>query len=87
MPHPAARKAVPQLIALKAVPQLIALVEAGRKFKAFVHAYLTQHGVALDDLENEHSKAGCRIGRLPVQVRPRVETAQSGCAPGRVSAL
>ena len=46
--------------------QLIRKLEAERdklqKFKDFVHAYLTQHGVPEDDTTNEHSKAGCRIG-------------------------
>jgi hypothetical protein len=37
-------------------------LEAAEKFKAFVHAYLDQHGVPADDPDNEHSKQGCRIG-------------------------
>ena len=46
--------------------ELVRKLEAERdklqKFKDFVHAYLTQHGVPEDDATNEHSKEGCRIG-------------------------
>jgi hypothetical protein len=43
----------------KAVEEHAAKAE---RFKAFVHDYLTQHGVPEGDPENRHQKEGCRIG-------------------------
>lgn len=37
-------------------------VDAGEKFKAFVHAYLDQHDVPHGDPTNQHQIEGCRIG-------------------------
>jgi hypothetical protein len=39
-----------------------ARAQAGDKFKAFVHSYLTQHGVPEGDPNNQHQIEGCRIG-------------------------
>lgn len=36
--------------------------EAGDKFKAFVHNYLSEHGVPEGDPMNQHQIEGCRIG-------------------------
>ena len=39
-----------------------ARAEAGARFKAFVHAYLDQHGVPHGDPDNEHQREGRRVG-------------------------
>ena len=41
---------------------LLDALDAGDKFKAFVHEYLDAHGVPHGDPENQHQKEGCRIG-------------------------
>jgi hypothetical protein len=37
-------------------------LEQAQKFKAFVHDYLTQHGIPEGDPTNQHQLEGCRIG-------------------------
>lgn len=37
-------------------------MEAAACFKAFVHSYLTEHGVPEGDPDNHNQKEGCRIG-------------------------
>lgn len=49
-----------------AIPAILTAIRKskspGDKFKAFVHSYLTQHGVPEGDPTNQHQIEGCRIG-------------------------
>ena len=38
------------------------IAAASERFKAFVHEYLTLHGVPEGDPDSPHQKEGCRIG-------------------------